>query len=72
MRWQRKGRYNSAVEAALEVGKAPRIKEGGKRLVQKFWKKQEGLKKSVFFFDNKVIANFVYIFLVTKWISFYQ
>ena len=37
---------NSTVEVALEVDKVPHIKEGVKRMVEKFWKKQEGLKKS--------------------------
>ena len=37
---------NSIVEAALEVGNVPHIKEGVKMMVEKFWKKQEGLKKS--------------------------
>ena len=36
---------NSIVEAALEVGKVPHIKEGVKMMVEKFQKKQEGLKK---------------------------
>ena len=34
----------STVEAALEVGKVPQVKEGVKRVVEKFQKKQEGLK----------------------------
>ena len=37
---------SSTVEAALEVGKFSHIIEGVKRVVEKFWKKQEGLKKS--------------------------
>ena len=54
---------NSTVEAALEVGKVPHIKEGVKTMVEKFWKKQEGLKKNKWsFFISMVIGNFVYIF----------
>ena len=37
---------NSIVEAALEVGKVPHIKEGVKMMVEKFQKKQERLKKN--------------------------
>ena len=36
---------NNIVEVALEVGKVPHIKEGAKRMVEKFQKKQ-GLKKN--------------------------
>ena len=38
---------NSIVEATLEVGKVPHIKEGVKMMVVKLRKKQEGLKKNI-------------------------
>ena len=41
---------NSTVEAALKVGKFSHIKEGVKRMVEKFRKKQEGSKKNKWFF----------------------
>ena len=36
----------STVEAALEVDKVPHMKEGVTRVVEKFQKNQEGLKKN--------------------------
>ena len=62
---------NSTVDRALEVGKVPHIKECVKRLVEKFQKKQEGLKKNNVFFISiwllvtSFVCNFPYNFAGT-------
>ena len=45
---------NSIIEAALDVGKVPHIKEGVKMMVGKFWKKQELLKEEQMTFCEMV------------------
>ena len=63
---------NSTVEAALEVGKVPHIKEGVKRIVEKFQKKQEDDKKEQMIFLSVWLLVTLYIFLLEhKWIFFY-
>ena len=53
---------NRTVEAALKVGKVPHIKEGVKRIVEMFQKKQEGLKISTLSFLTIWLSLTVFIF----------